>query len=135
MTTITAIIAASVRAALEQVAPSCNVDLVSRAAAANAAQALRGDPVPAWVEMVRAIGVSDVSVAVRPGGHYNARLVCSSVSAATDVAVMLGLGAPTLVNNGERQWHVSEGGDWETGDYVCVLGPSEVMCGCGRRVA
>jgi hypothetical protein len=132
--TITSIIAESVKAALDQVAPTANVDLISKAIAANAAQSLRTDPVPAWVEMVRAIGAAEVTVTVRPDG-YSARIVCESVSAAADIATLLGLGAPVQVNNGERQWHVSEGGDWETGDYVCVLGPSEVMCGCGRRVA
>jgi len=133
---ITSIITASIRAALEQVAPSCNVDLVARAAAANAAQALRNNPIPAWVEMARAVGAAEVSVTLRQDGHYSARLACSTVNEAADVTILLGLPGPVVVNNGERQWHVSEAGDWETGDYVCVLGPSVPMCQCaGKRVA
>lgn len=133
--TITAIISESVRAALEQVAPSCNGGLVSKATAANAAQALRNDPVLVWVEMARAIGVAEVSVTIRPSGHYSVRLTCSSVGEVADMAALLGLSEPHEVNNGERQWHVSESGDWETGNYVCVLGPSTPICGCGRKVA
>jgi hypothetical protein len=126
--TIAAIIASSLDAALAQV-PGLPHGLTA-AAANNAATLLRGDIVTTLVEVARSTGAGEVSITIRPSGHYSVRVIANTASAAGDIAALLGMGAPTIVHNGDRQWSVSESGDWEAGDYVAVLGPSSPLCQC-----
>jgi len=127
--TIATTIAESVRAALHQVAPSCNTDLVSIAIANNAGMALALDPVELLRAALKMLGASSARIALMPGGHHAVDIQMETIDAAVHLAAQLSMPAPEHATNGRNEWWHSEQGDWGY-ERISITGGHRPVCQC-----
>lgn len=127
--TIATTIAESVRAALEQVAPTCNAGLVSKAIANNAGQALASDPVELLRAALTMLGAVDARIARMPAGHHAIDIQMSTADEAAYLASLLSMPVPQRATNGRNEWWVSERGEYGE-ERISIVGGHRPLCQC-----
>ena len=122
-------IATSVRAALEQVAPTVNVDLVSSSIGRSAAGALAADPVTYLLGATSAFGASAARISVeRRGTASEIRIEVALESDLRDLAAVLECSEP--------EWHHCDAYEWlyAARDMatlsIVVTGAKRQLCQC-----
>jgi hypothetical protein len=136
------VIAESARATLVQV--TClrdqtvvDPDVIARAIAGNATEALARDRLGALLRAVRELGpdVSNVSVSPYSDGRAAVVIMTTSAEAVADVGELLGCAPPRRVGNERTEWLSAELGDYDDPLRIAVIGGHRAVCVCEAAVA
>lgn len=131
--TITSAIADSVRAALEQVAPTCDVALVSAAIANNATAALQADPVELARAALRLLSARELRIYRMPAGYHVVDLAVETEDDAAALADFLGMPEPQPVSHGRNRWVRSEKGEYGQ-ERLTIVGGHRPVAAVGKAV-